>query len=69
MAEPVVALYTSYIWYDAAAEVEGEAATVCDDLRRVGVAPGVDGLEALAEGADLSGRVVEEVVFPPVRAG
>ena len=60
-SEPVGRLYTSYIWYDRAAEVEGKAPVVGDDLRRVGVLHGLEALEGLAEGADLCVRVIEEV--------
>ena len=61
LAEPVVALYTSYIWYDAAAEVEGKAAIVSYDLWGIGILHSLHALKEFSECADLSLRCIEKV--------
>ena len=58
--QPLFALFTSYIWYDAATEIEGVAVNVGHYLGRVGILCRLDALKALAKCGNLRVGVVEE---------
>ena len=59
--EPMLILYTSYIWYHRATEIKGETPDVGHDLGRIGVVDSLYRIKALAQCANLRGGIVEEV--------
>ena len=59
VVEPVLALLASYVWDDAAGEVESKALVAHGNLRTVWILHGIHRCECLAQGSNLGSWVVE----------
>ena len=59
MLEPLLSLLTSYVWDDAAGEVESESLVADCDFRTVWILYRLHRGESLAQGRNLGSRVIE----------
>ena len=59
MLEPLLALLATYVWDDAAGEVESEALVADCDFRTVWILYSLHRSESLAQGRNLGSRVIE----------
>ena len=59
MLEPLLALLATYVWDDAAGEVESEALVADCDFRTIWILYRLHRCESLAQGSNLGSRVIE----------